>query len=201
MRYLLQDESGKAGLSIFLFLILLSLVIGGIYMLDNMGLIDAEKTFYTYAEDIPVLNEYLMPSPISEAEYRQERLRERQRELEKKEANLEQKELVLQEKREELEEKQTKLNHQEETLAQRELALAQRRRRFEEDEERYKYLARLYASMRPADAAQRIENIKNDKVVIAILRRMEERSASVILSNMNSARVAVITRKVANYPG
>ncbi|MFP4687512.1 MAG: MotE family protein [bacterium] len=201
MRYLLQDQSGKAGLSIFLFIILLSLVAGGVYMLDNMELIDAENTFYSYAESIPVVNEYLLPTPVTELEYRQEQMRERQRELEQKETHLKQVELDLREQRQEIEETEVVLNRQEEELAERELALQRRRSRFDADEERYDYLARLYSSMRPGDAAERIENIESDQVVIAILRRMEEASASIILSNMDSDRVAVITRKVAHSPG
>ncbi len=197
----LKDQSGQAGLSFLLFLILCSLIAGGIYMLDQMELIDAREMLFSHLERVPVVRDYIAPEAVSELELKQERLRKLEEELAQKETKLEQKSKALQERQEELKTKRTRINRSEEELAEREEALLERKNRFKNEKTRYTYLADLYSGMRPADAADRLAGIDSDQVVIAILREMEQRSASIILSNMNAARVAAITRKMANSPG
>ena len=197
----LQGESGRAAVSVFLFIILLSLIGGGVYMLDQMELIDARQEFYSLVEEIPYLQEILIPDPVDEIEMRAERLRRLDRRLDEKEARLQQREQTLQDREEEIEQQRQQLQAEEQQLAERERALAERQQRFDDEEARYEYLAELYQGMPPEPAAERIQDIDDDQVILAIFRRMEDRNASIILSNMDPDRVAVLSRKLANHPG
>ncbi len=197
----LQEESGRAAVSVFLFLILLSLIGGGVYMLDQMELIDARAELYSLLEEVPYLKDVLIPEPVDEIEMRAERLRRLDSRLDDKEARLQQREQTLQEREEEIEQQHQQLRAEEQQLVEREQALARRQQRFEDEEARYEYLAELYQGMPPEPAAERIQDIDDDQVILAIFRRMEDRNASIILSNMDPDRVAVLSRKLANHPG
>lgn len=197
----LRDETGRAGISVLLFLILCSLIGAGVYMLDQLDLINARAEFYSLMEEVPYLKEVVVPEPIPESELRAERMRRLDRQLDEKETRLQQREQSLSERREEIKQQEQQLAAREEELIEREQALARRQQRFEEKEARYEYLANLYQGMPPESAAERIQDINDDQVILAIFRRMEDRNASIILSNMDSDRVAVLTRKLANHPG
>ncbi len=169
-------------------------------MLDRMELIDAETMFYEFVEDIPVIRDFLIHDPITEQERRAEQLRRQEASIEQRLAELEQQRQVLAEERTELEQRIEAVNALEEEMEERERALAQRRQRFETDQDRYAYLADLYQGMPPDEAAARLAEIEEDPVLIAVIQEMEQMNASIILSEMDAERVAVITRKLANYP-
>jgi flagellar motility protein MotE (MotC chaperone) len=196
----LRDEGGQVMLSLFLLMVLTSMIIGGVYMIDRFGLLDVQEQVYRYLGDVPVLGSYLVESPVSLAERQQAELRRLSDRLDRQETNLQKRRQELKERREELQQKRRQLDRQQETLQQREQALAERRARFDDDETRYQYLANLYSNMRPADAAARLGNVDQDRIIIEVFRRMENRSTSIILSNMDDQRAAVLTRKMANYP-
>ncbi len=169
-------------------------------MLDRMELIDAEIMFYGLIEDIPIIRDFLIPDPITEQERREEQLRRREASIEQRLAELEQRRQVLEEERTELQDRQEAVSALEEEMEERERALAQRQERFETDEDRAVYLADLYQGMPPAEAAARLEEVEEDTVLIAVIQEMEQMNASVILSEMDPERVAVVTRKLANFP-
>lgn len=195
-----HGEEGQVVLSLFLFLVLASLIVGGFYTIDRLGLLDVRQQSFRYLADVPVVGPYLVESPVSLAERQQAELRRLSGRLDRQESNLEERRQELEERRQELSQRRRRLDRQQQALQQRERALAERRARFDDEEDRYRYLANLYSNMRPADAAARLGNVEQDRIVIEVFRRMENRSTSIILSNMDNERAAVLTRKMANYP-
>lgn len=196
-----RSERAQAGLSFFLFLVLCGLLAGGIYMIDRLGLVDVRTQLNRYLADTPYVGQFLQTRPISQEAYETEQLRELREEVEQKRNELEQQRQKLAQREEELESKRRRLNQMEEGIEQREQALEQRQSRFEDAESRVQYLANLYSNMPPTASATRLESIQEDRVVISILREMENATSSIILSNMNPTRAAQLTRKMANYPG
>lgn len=197
----IHSEKAQAGLSIFLFLVLCGLLAGGIYMLDTLGLVDVRTQLNRYLADTPYVGQFVQARPISQEAYETSRLRELREKVRKKRSQLQQQKQELQQRQNKLQQKRRTLNQMEESLEQREQALAQRRSRFESEEARVQYLADLYSNMPPAASASRLQTIREDRIVISILRKMETATSSIILSNMNPARAAQLTRKMANYPG
>lgn len=196
----ISSESGQIAVPILLLFVLAGVFAGGVYMLDSMGLIDFEREFYSRVQSIPVVGEYLVSQPELQEQYQLDRLRKKENNLEELEGTLDQRREAIERTSNELETKRKNLNRREQELADREKALMERRRRYESSEKRIQYLAELYGSMRPQDAAARLESIEQDRVVIGILQSMENRGASVLLSNMDEERAAVISRKMAQYP-
>lgn len=196
-----RSERAQAGLSFFLFLVLVGLLAGGIYMIDQLGLVDVRNQVNRYLANTPYVGQFLRTQPISQEAYETEQLRELREEVEQKRNQLEQKNQKLTQREKELESKRRTLNQMEEAIEQREQALEERRSRFEDEESRVKYLANLYSNMPPNSSAARLETIEDDRIVISILRQMENATSSIILSNMNPNRAAQLTRKMANYPG
>ncbi len=198
---LFSDESGRIGLSFLLLFVLLSLIVGGIYMLDRMEFVDGERLVYSAARRLPGVRDYFLPRPLSESEMQENRLRRRAERLDRIETELSRQSRSLADREQELEARIADAERLEERMADRERALLERQRRFDEREERLLYLADLYQGMPPVEAAARINDIEDDQIVIALLRRMEQQTVSFILTNLEPARVAVLTRKIANSPG
>ncbi len=195
-----NGQRGQVLVSLLLILVLFGLLISGLFMMDRFGLLDAKSRIYAALKPVPYVGEYLAPSPVSRIAYRSERLRKLQQQLDRRERQLQQRRNSLNQEAQELRAKESRLQRLEREIQQRESALLDRKQRFEDREERYQYLANLYSSMRPEDAAQRLGNIQDDAIVIAVLRRMETRSSSIILSNLDPARAADVTRKMARFP-
>lgn len=200
MNDLLNNQSGQIAVPILLLMVLAGVIAGGIYMLNSMGLIHFKKQFYSQVETIPVVGELLVSKPVSEEQYQLDQLRQKQQKLEELKADLDQRRESLKRRSSELAERRNELDRREQELSDREKALVNRRNRMESKRERVKYLAELYGQMRPQDAAQRLASIQQDEIVIGILQEMENRGASVLLSNMDEQRAAVISRKMAQYP-
>lgn len=194
------SERGNAGLIIFLLLVLLGLVGGGIYMLDEIGLINARQQIMTQVEKVPYVGEVLAPGSEPTESVRRDELRQYERELEQRAAEIEQERASIEETRDELEQTREQLDQQRQQLEQREQALLERQERFENDEARYEYLAELHEQMAPADAAQRLQGIEQDTLVISILRQMETANASIILSEMNPQRASELSRQITQLP-
>jgi flagellar motility protein MotE (MotC chaperone) len=195
-----KGERGQFGLAFFLFLVLVGMVIGGIYMIDRLGLVDFRGQLYQRLESVPVVGEYVAPSPVSREEYQIQQLRELNENLDERRSELEQRQERLEEREQELEQKRQKIDRQEEQILEREQALAERRERFDDEESRIQYLADLYSNMPPEPAAQRLQNIREDRVVISVLREMPNQNSAIIMTNMNDQRAATLSRKMANFP-
>jgi flagellar motility protein MotE (MotC chaperone) len=194
------NERGQIGLSFFLFLVLIGMIAGGFYMVDQLGLFNIKEQVYGYLAPVPVVGEYIVPSPISQEAYQTQQLRQLRENLGQRKQKLEQRQNKLDDLEQQLQQRRRQLERQEETIQQREEALAQRRSRFEDEQSRIDYLANLYSNMPPAAAAARLQNIQNDRVVISILRQMPNQNSSIIMTNINDQRAAVLTRKMAQYP-
>lgn len=198
--YLFSCEKAQVGISILLLIVLAGVMAGGIYMLDSLGLLHVEEQFYSQVQSIPYVGEYLIAPPVAPEEFQLDRLREREKKLEEVKATLSQKRKALKQRRKELQAKQADIQQREQELETRERALLDRRRRFEQREQRIDYLADLYGNMRPADAAERLQAIPQDRIVVGVLQSMEQAGASILLSNMDTERAAVISRKMAQFP-
>ncbi len=196
-----NQQSGRVGIIFLLVIVLLSLLVGGLYMLDRMDLVDGERVIYSTAMRIPVVRDYLVPTPLTELELQENRLRELENMLARREAQLDSQRRSLEGRESELDRRFADVERLEDRIEERERALLERQRRFDEVEERFVYLASLYEGMPPAEAAARINDIDDDQIVIALLQRMERRTVSFILTNLEPERVARITRKIANSPG
>jgi flagellar motility protein MotE (MotC chaperone) len=194
------DERGQFGLAFFLFLVLVGMMVGGIYMIDRLGLVDFRSQLYKQLESVPMVGEYVAPSPISREEYKIQQLRELSEKLDERRSKIEQRKERLEQREEELEQKRRRIDRQEEQILEREQALAQRKERFDDEESRIQYLADLYSNMPPEPAAQRLQNIQEDRVVISVLREMPNQNSAIIMTNMDDQRAAVLSRKMAHYP-
>lgn len=197
---MLDGERGQVGLSFFLFLVLVSMVLGGVYMIDELGLMDVRSRVYQYLEPVPVLGEYVAPSAISREAYQVQQLRELEENLGERRSELEEERQEIREQEQQLAQKRQQIDRQEEQVLEREQALDERRSRFDDEQSRIEYLANLYSNMPPEPAAQRLQNINEDQVVISILRQMPNQNSAIIMTNMNDQRASVLTRKMAQYP-
>lgn len=196
----LSDETGQLGLSFFLFLVLIGLIAGGLYMIDQLGLFNVRERIYQRLEPIPVVGEYVAPSPISEEAYETQELRELKQNLKERRAKLEEKRKTIEQREQNLMDRQEQLDRKEDAILQREKALAERRSRFDDEESRIQYLSKLYSNMPPNASAARLQSIQDDQVVISILREMPNDVSSIVLSNIPNERAAVLTRKMAHSP-
>ncbi|MFB6344699.1 MAG: periplasmic-type flagellar collar protein FlbB [bacterium] len=197
----IHSEDAQTGLSIFLFLVLTGLIATGLYMLDTIGLVDVRNQAVRYLSETPYVGQFVQQRPVSQEAFQTQKLRQLQEKIQKKRNKLQEKRQEIKQQRQELKSKRQALNRTEETLEQRENALEERKSRFESREARTEYLADLYSNMPPNASATRLEGIRSDRIVISILRKMETSTSSIILSNMDPARSAQLTRKMANYPG
>jgi len=197
---MLQDERGQVGLSFFLILVLMSMIGGGIYMIDRLELLNVRERLFQSLASVPVVGEYVAPSPISQEAFQTQKLRELRESLRKRKSEIEQQQKQLSEREQQLEQRERRINRQEEQILEREEALDQRRSRFDDEQSRVEYLANLYSNMPPEAAAARLQNIQEDRVVISILRQMPNDNSSIILSNIDDQRAAVLTRKMAHFP-
>ena len=197
---IVANESGQVGIAILLLIVLAGVISGGMYMLDSLGLIHAEEQLYAQLRVIPYVGEFLVAPPVAPEEVQLDRLRQRRQQLNDIESKLSQQDQALERRRQQLRQQEEQLEEREQELESRERALLDRRRRFEEEEERIEYLAGLYGNMRPQDAADRLEAITRDRIVIGILQSMEQAGASIVLSNMTEQRAGVISRKMAQFP-
>lgn len=87
-------------------------------------------------------------------------------------------------------EEQRKLEALRRSLVQDEIKSA------EHDEKTLRKLAKLYESMKPAEAAQIASQLQND-LVVEIIPRMKERSAAKMLSAMDTNKAVEITKLIA----
>jgi len=195
-----SNQSGQVGIVILLLIVLAGVIAGGMYMLDSLGLIHLEEQIYSQLRSIPYLGQFLVAPPVAPEEVQLDRLRQRRQQLNEIESELTQRDEALQRRRQQLEQRENQLEQREQELESRERALLDRRQRFEEEEERIEYLAGLYGNMRPQDAADRLEAITRDRIVIGVLQSMEQAGASIVLSNMDEERAGIISRKMAQFP-
>jgi len=169
-------------------------------MIDRLGLVDFRSQLYKQLESVPVVGEYVAPSPVSREEYQIQQLRELSEKLDERRSKIEQRKERLEQREQELEQKRRRINRQEKKILEREQALAKRKERFDDEESRIQYLADLYSNMPPGPAAQRLQNIQEDRVVISVLREMPNQNSAIIMTNMDDQRAAVLSRKMAHYP-
>lgn len=196
----LNDNRGQIAVPVLLLFVLAGVIAGGMYMMDNLGLIDFEQQFYSRLQSVPIVGEYLVQGPVGEEQYQLDQLRKKENRLNDLQSDLEQRRESLERRASELEEQKNTLEQREQELADRENALLDRRQQYNSRSERIEYLSTLYSSMQPTEAAARLEAIPQDRIVIGILQNMEDRGASVLLSNMGEERAATISRKMAQYP-
>ncbi len=197
---MLNGERGQFGLVFYLFLVLIGMIIGGFYMIDQLGLVDLRSQLYERLESVPVVGEYVAPSPVRREEYQIQQLRELSENLDERRSELEQRQKRLEQREQEIEQKSQRIDRKEEQITEREQALAARRERFDDEESRIQYLADLYSNIPPEPAAQRLQNIQEDRIVISVLREMPNQNSAIIMTNMDDQRAATLSRKMAHYP-
>ncbi len=168
--------------------LIFAMIIGGI-LAQMFGLFN----FAPMARNIPMVGEFVPKEDPDEPMDREEELQRwaeelaaMQEELEEERAELERKERELEELEEELREREADLDAWEADLKAEEETMVAR-------EERLEQLANTFEEMRPADAAEMLENQGNE-LALEILNRLPNDHKADILTEMDSARAAELTR-------
>jgi flagellar motility protein MotE (MotC chaperone) len=191
-------ENGSTKIIILLFLILISLIAGGFYTLDRIGLLDVASYVMPYVYKIPYLGDYLQPEVFTGEMLRSEELELIEISLQRQENLINERENHLKEKEKEIEQREQELEVKERDLFLKEQALKRQVDERDAKEDRLNQLAFYYSNMRPVDSARKLEVV--DKfLVVEILNRIEDQTTvAIILQFMNDEFSEEITRLIGN---
>lgn len=183
---------------LFLLLILISTIIGGIYFFDWIGAFSKEETLYPYLAKLPgiggIFAEVKAPwEDVHTEELRRlkEGIEAKLEEIKRKEAELAQKEMLIAKKEKELE-------AWEEDFLQRKNAFEAKVAEYENKEKRLQKLATYYGKMKPEDAAKILQQM-DDLMVIDILRRMDDATVAMTLMKMDPKKASDLSRKMHKF--
>lgn len=189
-------NQGGMKLVIFLFLLLIAVISGSLYMLDRIGLIDVASHVMPYAYKVPYLGDYLQPEVVTGELLRYEELQLIEESLNRRESLLDDKENRLNQFTDELNQREQRLEVQERDLFLKEQALKRQVDEREDKEDRLNQLAFYYSNMRPVDAARKLE-IVDKFLVIEILNRIpDQNTVAIILQFMDDETSKEITRLI-----
>lgn len=183
----------KKGLKLIIPLLILNigLIIGGLFLLDYIGIIKGEEIL----SKIPGFGK--KPTKITWAMLEEE-------ELQKVRDSIEERLKVLKKEETELEVREKNINSREKELKLWEAKLTEEERLFEERIAQYKdeeaklnKVAKYYQGMNPREAALILEKL-DDLTVINILRRMKDETVAITLMKMSPERAADISRKMSD---
>lgn len=189
-------ENGSMKLILFLFLLLISLIIGGLYMIDRVGFYDFASVVMPYVYKTPYLGEYLQPEVVTGEMLKAEELQLIEQSLNRREELLNERDRQLDELSTNLNQKEQRLISQERDLFLKEQALKRQESDKEEKDERLNQLAFYYSNMRPADAARKLELVDKFLVVEILDRIPEKTTVAIILQFMNDDFSQEITRLI-----
>jgi len=193
---------------VFLMLLIIVLVLGGIYWFDHLGLIDYRNIFEPIAKYFPSFmqrGEKVKEDPFL---LEREQLKKQEEILEAKNREYEITVDALKKKELELKEKETRLTEEGERLEEEKKVLSEKLNEYDNYRENIKTQAKYFTSMPPKDAVERFSKL-DDLLAIDILRQIdkdaeEEGKMSMVpyyLSLMNPEKAATIQRKMTKVIG
>ena len=187
---------------IFLLLLILVIMLGGIYWFDHLGLINYRRIIKPYDKYLPSFMKRGEPAEdllLLEKEFlnkREEIMRVQVKELELKEQELETRELALKEK-------ETKLKEDMTSVEEEKKVLSEKLREYDNYKDNIKKQAEYFTNMPPPAAVERLSQL-DDLLAIDILRQIDKAAEeagrmSVVpyfLSLMDPEKAATIQRKM-----
>jgi flagellar motility protein MotE (MotC chaperone) len=184
---------GKKTLIISILLIVLNigLIIGLLYLLNYIGVVNAEAIL----SKLPGFKR--RPVKITWTMLEEEELQKIRDSIEEKLKVLKKEEARLKVKEKKIEKREKELKLWEEKLAEEERLFEERIAQYEDQEAKLNKLAKYYQSMNPREAALILENL-DDMTVINILRRMKDETVAITLMKMDPKRASEISRKMTD---
>ncbi len=188
---------------LFLILLIIVIILGGIYWFDHLGIIDYKKIVGPFGKYLPAFlqrGEVTEENPkLLETEFlgkREEVLDARSSEIDQKKDELEKREL-------ELKESEAKLTEEAKRLEEEKKVLIEKQREYDNYKDNIKKQAEYFTSMPPEAAVERLSKL-DDLLIIDILRQIDQSAAetgsfSVVpyyLSLMDPEKAATVQRKM-----
>lgn len=197
MLKIIKNQSGKGNLPLVFILlcILIGLLIGGVYLLDALGIMGKGKIFSNLSK-VPGVGVLFAPPKITYEDVKKEELRKLQESIDLKLNELGQKEEKLAIREENAKKREEELALVEEELQRKKEALEKRETIYEDQEAKWQKLVTYYEDMKP-DAAAAILSEMDDQIVVEILRRMKKAQVSITMMKMNPKRASEISRKMS----
>jgi len=188
---------------LFLILLIIVIILGGIYWFDHLEIIDYKKVVGPFGKYLPAFmqrGEASAEDPkLLETEFllkREEVLNARASEIERQRNELQKKEL-------ELKESEARLAEEAKRLEEEKKILSEKQREYDNYKDNIKRQAQYFTSMPPEAAVERLSKL-DDLLIIDILRQIdrdaeETGSLSVVpyyLSLMDPEKAAAVQRKM-----
>lgn len=196
------------GRIIVLLILIASVVIGGLFWFDYLGLVDAKAVFTPVLKlaKLPTRTGQALPADLPTL-LEDERIAKRLEAIEVMRQELVEQEKVLQEKQSAVEAMALEIDDRAKDIEEKEISLKQVMNRYENRKENIVQNAKYLTSMPPAEAVKILE-ASDDQTVIDTLRAVEELALkagedSLVpfwLSKMNSERAARLQRKMNEKP-
>lgn len=185
-----------------MFLLLLLLLGGTLFGLHLAGVWDARTVLYPLIPQIPFVGEQLARTfgvppryALTVAERRALEIEERERLLATREASLDSLRAASEALSADLLAREATLRKQEELLAER-LAQQPAQDTVSAEEKNIEDLLRTYQEMSPRNAAQIMQDLRED-LAVTLLSRMPQDQTAAILAKMDSPKAARLTERLA----
>ncbi|MDI6786589.1 MAG: hypothetical protein QMD92_07755 [bacterium] len=180
----------KLVLTILLLILNIGLIIGGLFLLDYIGVIKGGEIL----SKIPGLGK--KPTKITWTMLEEEELQKVRDSIEEKLKDLKKNESELKVREENVDRREKELKLWEAKLTEEERLFEERVAYYEDEEEKLKKLAKYYQNMNPREAALIMGNL-DDMTVINILKRMKDETVAITLMKMDPKRASEISRKMS----
>lgn len=185
--------SGKGNLLIVFILlcVLIFLLIGGVYLMDVLGVVNKGKLFSM----IPGIGKSISSKGGFE-DVKIEEMRKLKESIEVQLVKLEEKKKALEKKEKEIKMKDAELSVLEETIQQKKIAVEERENRYNKQEEKWQRVVNILEGLNPKIAVGIMKGL-DDETVIEIFRRMQASNVPKILKQMDVERASNIMRKMS----
>ncbi len=192
-----ESEKGGTGCLTVLLLsvVLIGVVIGGILLLDVVGVVSKERDIYPLLSKLPVIGKNFLPPKTSFERLKEEELRKLKESIKLQLDGLKEREEELNRKEGNLVAQEADIKAREEKLLQEKQAFEDSVKEYEKEEKKWGKLVSYYQNMKP-DVAGKILSELDDQTVIEIFRRMKESQVAITLMKMDPKRAAEISRKM-----
>ncbi len=188
---------------LFLILLIIVIILGGVYWFDHLGIIDYKKVVGPFGKYLPA---FLQRGEVSAEDPKlleTEFLRKREEVLNARASEMEQQKDALQQKELQLKESEAKLAEEAKSLEEEKKVLIEKQREYDNYRDNIKRQAEYFTSMPPEAAVERLSKL-DDLLIIDILRQIDRNaeetgSLSVVpyyLSLMAPEKAATVQRKM-----
>lgn len=175
-----------------------------IYVLDHIRVIDARALAAPTLKRIPYVREWLFPPAIPADELAREEMANQRAGLQAQDGELDETAQTLSARAAELAQLEQSVKAAQAQVQLQQDEIRQQQEQLQSDEQRYKKLAELLGNMQPQAAARILaatdtvtdEPLVEDETVIAVLLRMENSAAAIIMQFMPAERASALVRKL-----